>query len=316
MIPIFESILPIFLIVLLGVVLRRTPFIDQSVWPGLETLGYYLFFPFLLFLTLAKADYSGIELGTVAAVSLLAVAVMTVLLIALHPLARASGMSDASYTTLFQTSSRWNGFVALAIAEKLTGDSGMVLVALVLALIVIPLNFINVIMLVWYGTGGRSMATLVKRIAGNPLILGCVAGIAVNALSIDIYPPLEYSVDLIARASLGLGMLLVGAGLKLTDALRPGPAVLTPVALKLIVFPIIMVGLAAGFGLGGETVLILGLCAAVPTAMNGYLLARQMGGDAPLYAAVTTVQTAASFLTIPAVMWGAGLVAAAQAAGG
>ncbi len=62
-IPIFESILPIFLIVLLGVVLRRTPFIDQSVWPGLETLGYYLFFPFLLFLTLAKADYSGIELG-------------------------------------------------------------------------------------------------------------------------------------------------------------------------------------------------------------------------------------------------------------
>jgi malonate transporter len=33
---------------------------------------------------------------------------------------------------------------------------------------------------------------------------------------------------------------------------------------------------------------ILALCAAVPTAMNGYLLARQMGGDAPLYAAVAT----------------------------
>jgi malonate transporter len=49
--------------------------------------------------------------------------------------------------------------------------------------------------------------------------------------------------------------------------------------------------------------------------MNGYLLARQMGGDAPLYAAVATVQTVASFLTIPAVMWAAGLVAA-QLAGG
>ena len=73
MIPIFESILPIFLIVLLGIVLRRTPFIDQSVWPGLETLGYYLFFPALLFLTLAKADFSGLELGTVALVSFTAV---------------------------------------------------------------------------------------------------------------------------------------------------------------------------------------------------------------------------------------------------
>jgi hypothetical protein len=62
--------------------------------------------------------------------------------------------------------------------------------------------------------------------------------------------------------------------------------------------------------------MVLALCAAVPTAMNGYILARQMGGDAPLYAAVTTVQTVASFLTIPLVMWAAGLATAAQVAGG
>lgn len=316
MIPIFESILPIFLIVLLGVALRRAPFIDQSVWPGLETIGYYLLFPSLLFLTLATADFSGLELGTVALVALLAMIVMTVLLVVIHPLARTRGMSNASYTSLFQTSSRWNAFIALAIAEKLTGATGLALVALVMAVLVIPLNLINVTMLVWYGTGARSVVTLAKRIVGNPLILGCAAGIAVNALPFDLYPPVEQAVDLIARSSLGLGLVMVGAGLKLNDALRPGPAVLTPVALKLIVFPAIMVGLALGFGLSGETVLILALCASVPTAMNGYLLARQMGGDAPLYAAVTTVQTVASFLTIPAVMWAAGLVAGAQAAGG
>lgn len=309
MIPIFESILPIFLIVLLGAALKRTPFIDQSVWPGLETLGYYLFFPALLFLTLAKADFSGIELGTVALVSLGAVAVMTLLLIALYPLARARGMSDSSYSSLFQTSSRWNAFIALAIAEKLSGPSGLALVALVMAVIIIPLNLINVIMLVWYGTGARSFTTLAKRVAGNPLILGCVAGIIVNALPFGIYPPLAQAIDLIARSSLGLGLLMVGAGLKLNDALRPGPAVLSPVMLKLIVFPVIMVALALVFGLSGEPLMILALCASVPTAMNGYLLARQMGGDAPLYAAVTTVQTMASFITIPAVMWAAGLLA-------
>ncbi len=316
MIPIFESILPIFLIVLLGVILRRARFIDQSVWPGLETLGYYLFFPALLFLTLAKADFAGLELGTVSLVSLLAVGVMTVLLIVIHPIASARGMSDASYTSLFQTSSRWNAFIALAIAEKISGPTGLALVALVMAVIIIPLNLVNVTMLIWYGTGARSMRTLAKRIIGNPLILGCMAGLVVNALPFGLYEPLAESVDLIARASLGLGLLMVGAGLKITDALRPGPAVLTPVALKLLVFPIIMVALAVGFGLSGETVMILALCAAVPTAMNGYLLARQMGGDAPLYAAITTVQTVASFLTIPAVMWAAGLVVSVQAAGG
>lgn len=316
MIPIFESILPIFLIVLLGAVLKRLPFIDQSVWPGLETLGYYLLFPALLFLTLATADFSGIELGTVALVSLIAVAVMTLLLIALHPLARARGMSDSRYTSLFQTSSRWNAFIALAIAEKLSGPSGLALVALVIAVIVIPLNLINVIMLVWYGTGARSMAALAKRIAGNPLILGCIAGIIINALPFGIYPPVAQAVDLISRTALGLGLLMVGAGLKLNDVLRPGPAVLSPVMLKLIVFPIIMVGLAWAFGLTGEPLMILALCASVPTAMNGYLLARQMGGDAPLYAAVTTMQTVASFVTIPMVMWAVGLLSASQVAGG
>ncbi|MCY0146534.1 AEC family transporter [Hoeflea sp. G2-23] len=309
MIPIFESILPIFLIVLLGVALKRTPFIDQSVWPGLETLGYYVLFPALLFLTLAQADYSSFELGTMAMVSLIAVMVMIALLLAIYPLARAHGISDASYSSVFQTSSRWNGFIALAIAEKLAGVEGLALVALVMAVIVIPLNLINVAMLVWFGTGARSFGSLARRIIGNPLILGCLGGILFGALPFGIYPPMEQAIDLVARSALGLGLVMIGAGLTVTDALRPTPALIMPVVLKLLVFPVIMIGLALGFGLGGETLIILALCAAVPTAMNGFVLARQMGGDASLYAAVAMLQTIASFLTIPAVLWAAGQLA-------
>ncbi|WP_412048694.1 AEC family transporter [Hoeflea sp. Naph1] len=309
MIPIFESILPIFLIVLLGVALKRAPFIDQSVWPGLETLGYYVLFPALLFLTLAQADYSSFELGTVAMVSLIAVMVMIALLLAVYPLARAQGISDASYSSVFQTSSRWNGFIALAIAEKLAGVEGLALVALVMAVIVIPLNLINVAMMVWFGTGTRSFGSLARRIIGNPLILGCLGGILVGALPFGIYPPMEQAIDLVARSALGLGLVMIGAGLMVTDALRPTPALILPVVLKLLVFPVIMIGLALGFGLGGETLIILALCAAVPTAMNGFVLARQMGGDAPLYAAVAMLQTIASFLTIPAVLWVVGQLA-------
>lgn len=310
MIPIFESILPIFLIVLLGAALRRAPFIDQSVWPGLETIGYYVLFPALLFLTLARADFAGLELGTVAIVSLIAVGAMSALLLALYPIVRRRGMSNAAFSSVFQTSSRWNAFIALAIAEKISGPEGLALVALVMAVIIIPLNLINVAVLVWYGSGARSAASMARKIAGNPLILGCVGGIAINALPFGIYQPLEQAVDLIARSSLGLGLVMVGAGLKINDALRPGPAVILPTFLKLVAFPAIMTGLALAFGLSGEPVVILALCASVPTAMNGYLLARQMGGDAPLYAAVATLQTAASFLTIPAVLWAAGQLAA------
>lgn len=302
MLPIFESILPIFLLVLLGVGLKRAPLLDPGLWPGLETLGYYVLFPALLFLTLAKADFAGLELGTIGLVSLIAVGVMAALLLALYPLVRLRGMSDASYTSVFQTASRWNAFIALAIAERIAGPQGLALVALVMAVIIIPLNLSNVAIMVWFGSGKRSFGSFIRRLAGNPLILGCVAGLIINALPFDLYPPLEQTVDLISRSALGLGLLMVGAALKISDALRPGPAVLLATGLKLIVFPVMMVGIALLAGLQGETLIILSLCAAVPTAMNGYLLARQMGGDAPLYAAVATLQTAISFITIPAVL--------------
>jgi predicted permease len=42
--------------------------------------------------------------------------------------------------------------------------------------------------------------------------------------------------------------------------------------------------------------------AAVPTATSAYILARQMGGDAELMAAIITAQTLLSMLTLPVVL--------------
>ena len=77
---------------------------------------------------------------------------------------------------------------------------------------------------------------------------------------------------------------------------------LLPVGIKLVVFPVLVIGLGLLAGLDRVTIGLLALCASVPTAMNGYLLAKSMGGDAPFYAAVATLQTAASFVTIPLVL--------------
>jgi malonate transporter len=73
--------------------------------------------------------------------------------------------------------------------------------------------------------------------------------------------------------------------------------------------PVFMVGTACALGIRGDSLMVIALGASVPTAMNGYLLAKQMGGDAPLYAAVATVQTVVSFFTIPLVLTVTGYVA-------
>ena len=311
MLAIFESILPIFLLVVLGVLLKRWRLIDRDMWSGLEQLGFFVLFPCLLFTTLAKAEFSGIAAGSVALGSIGSVTLIAMLLALSWPFFRAAHVSGASFTSVFQTSTRWNAFIALAIGEKLYGPDSLALVALVATLIIIPLNFYNIAILVWFGGGTRSLKTFAQKIITNPMIVGSVLGVAVNLLAIPIYAPLMQATELVADTSLSLGLIMVGAGLKLADALKPRPLALLPVALKLLFMPLVMTVAAYALGMRGEPLLTIAMGASVPTAMNGYVLAKQMGGDAPLYAAVATLQTIASFFTIPVV-----LAATAYLAGG
>lgn len=302
MLIILESILPIFLLVLLGVGLKRSPLIPESFWAGLEVFGYYVLFPALLFYTLAKTDFSQIQSAGVSLVSLLSVLAISAVTLALWPMLKAGGMQGPAFTSVFQTATRWNGFMALAMAEKLTGPIGLSVIAVVMATIIIPINLMNVGVMIWFAGNGRDIKTFVKRIISNPIILGAAFGVAVNLAGVPIYDPLMVTVDLVARTSLPLGLITVGAGLQIADALNPKPSVFLSAGLKLILFPLISVGFSLMFGLTGETLAMVTLAAAVPTAMNGYLLAKQMGGDADLYAAAATVQTVLAFVTVPIIL--------------
>lgn len=307
---IFESIFPVFLLVLLGVFLKRTPLIDGSLWHGLEQLGFYVLFPCLLFSTLATADFTGIRADMTGFAAIGSITLMSASLLALWPLLKARSVSASSFTSVFQTATRWNGFMALAIAHKLYGPLGLSLTALLMTLIILPVNLYNVAVLVWFNDGPRGMRVFALKIISNPLIIASVSGIFVNTLGVPIYGPLLDAITMLASASLSLGLVMVGAGLKVADALRPSPVAMLAVVLKLIVMPLFMVGFSYLLGIRGDSLLVIALGASVPTAMNGYLLAKQMGGDAPLYAAVATMQTAVSFFSIPLVLTVTGYIAA------
>lgn len=85
----------------------------------------------------------------------------------------------------------------------------------------------------------------------HPLIISSALGILFNLTGIELYEPVMTAVDMLASASLGLGLILVGAGLKIADALNPSIPVLFAVVLKLIVMPVFMVGSSALLGIRG-----------------------------------------------------------------
>jgi predicted permease len=109
-------------------------------------------------------------------------------------------------------------------------------------------------------------------------------------------------VDALGRSSLALGLLIVGAGLRIGEVLRPSGVALVTCALKLVLMPAIGIAFAFAFRLTGANLLVAVCCMAVPAASNSYLLARQLGGDAPLMAQILTFQTVAAAITMPVVI--------------
>ena len=86
---------------------------------------------------------------------------------------------------------------------------------------------------------------------------------------------------------------------------RPAGAAWLAVGLKLVVMPLVAIGLAGTFGVSGVPLAVVACCSAVPSASNGYILARQMGGDAPLLAQILVMQTVLAAVSMPLFIGGA-----------
>jgi malonate transporter len=306
----FEVLLPIFLLIALGFGMRKSGLIPADQWRGIELAAFWVFFPALVGDTLLQADLKSLPLtGITLTMFLTAITMAAIVLGIRHPLMRSFAIDGPAFTSIFQCSTRWNGFVALPIVGKLYGQPGIAIVAVGMAVLVPLINVMNITVLATYASATRPPARQIAlTVLKNPFIWGTALGLSVNLSGIPVYEPLLKTLNMLGNVALGLGLVMVGAGLREDAALQPSPAMWAGTLIRLFITPLVMGGFALFFGLSGTALVTVIICAAVPTAMNGYVFARQMGGDAPLYAATVTVQTALSFVTIPAFIWLAGMV--------
>jgi predicted permease len=226
---------------------------------------------------------------------------MSAICLTIRPLLAAFlGTDGAAFTSVFQGATRWQTSVALAVAATLFGDAGLALGAVGVVAMTPLLNVMNVWVLARYATpdapGWRRVAL---AIAKNPFILGCAVGLLINVTRIPIPQPAYDAATALGRVGLFLGVLTVGAGLRL-GALAPLRTVTwVTAALKLVVMPATAIGLGAALGMRGTNLAVIACCASVPSTSSAYVLARQMGGDAPLMAEIITVQTLLAVVTMP-----------------
>ena len=184
-----QSLVPVFILILLGYGVRKRGFIDDAFWAPAEKITYYVFFPALLIVSGARADLNGANVGPM--VRALFSATLATALLALAMKSRL-GLSDSAFTSFFQGSFRPNTYVGVAVAYLLWGDDGLGLIALCILAVVPLANLLAVMVMVRYGEaheGARTPSRAALEVARNPLVLGCLVGFGLNASGL-VLPPL------------------------------------------------------------------------------------------------------------------------------
>ncbi|WP_213286449.1 AEC family transporter [Bradyrhizobium sp. sGM-13] len=297
---VISALLPVFLLIVLGFILKRSLMRLDTQWHGLERLTYYVLFPTLLIQTLVKADLSSVPVAGVGGALMLSALVMSLLCLALRPLFSRWNIDGPAFTSIFQGATRWQTFVALAISSNLFGHTGLALASVAMVAIIPLVNVFSVSVLAHYATPEKqSLRATVMTVLTNPLIWACAIGLAVNVTHLPLPQVWHDVAEALGRSSLGIGLLVTGAGLQLAGMFRPSLAASIAVFLKLILMPVLGVALALWFGISGSSLVIVAVCSAVPTSSSAYVLARQMGGDAPLLAQIITLQTILAAITMP-----------------
>lgn len=296
---IIASLGPVFVLLMGGYLLKRTGFPGDSFWPSAERFIYFICFPALLLTRLAEARFEGqLALDLVWVILMLLVAGALLLLL----LQKLNGFTGPVFTSVFQGGIRFNTYIALAIAAGILPGQGVVYAAIIASVMIPLINVFCVLVFATYQDNRPSPARVLLNIVQNPLILSCILGLILNLSGVVLPDIVGEVLSLLAEIALPLGLLAVGAALQIKTLKSTGLPLLTALLFRLLVMPMLAIASASAMQLPLEATQILLVFAAVPSATASYILARQLGGDAPLMAAILSGQTLVAMLSLPLVL--------------
>jgi malonate transporter and related proteins len=290
-----QLLFPDFSLIACGWLLCRYTALDRRVWDQVELLVYYFLFPVLLFHSIVRSPIDfGATSNLLAAGLGVGIAGIALSYALPHLPWLGRHIDRREHAGSAQIAFRFNSFICLAMAERLAGAQGLLLIAVLIGVCVPMMN----VAAVW-PMARHAQTGFVRQLLRNPLIIATASGLVVNLLGITVPGWMEPSLARIGAASLALGLLAAGAGMQFAMLAQGKVLAAALLCIRHVILPLIGWGLGRALRLEPAQSAVLMAFAAVPTASSAYVLAARMGYNGPYVAGLVTLSTILGVLSLP-----------------
>jgi len=294
----FNAVIPLFLIMLLGLIVRRLKIVDASATRQMNSLVFKVALPVMLFNSVYGSDYSQmLDRKFIVFLILSVVAFFFICWLLALKLIKDNKKKGAFIQGCFRGN---YAILGIALSAEVLGSTPAI--AITGVVIIVPLfNILSVTILTIYGEqkkgSGNVILSIIKSIVTNPLIISIFAGIILTLLGIEIIPLLKTPINMVSSLATPFALLVIGASLDFAQIKERLKYTIVASTLKLIVMPAIFVPLAMWIGISTEGIVVLFVLYAAPTAIASYVMAAHMGTDEHLASNIVLFTSLVSILT-------------------
>ncbi len=290
-----QLLFPDFSLIICGYLVCRYTALNRTVWEQVETLVYYFLFPVLLFHSIVKSPLDLVAASSLISAGLLmGVAGIAMAYSLPHLPWLGAHIDKRTHAASAQVAFRFNSFIGLALAERLAGGEGLLMISVLIGVCVPLFNTAAVWPMARHAKSG-----FLRELVRNPLIIATATGLAANLLGFRMPVWLDPAVTRIGSASLALGLMAAGAGMQFGHLSQAKTLAVAVLSIRHLILPIVALGLSRLFNLTIPQTTILLAFSALPTASSAYVLAARMGYNGGYVAGLVTLSTMLGVLSLP-----------------
>lgn len=294
----FNAIAPIFILMFLGYLLKRLKVADKKGFDTINKLVFKIFLPVLLFYNVYKTD-----IGNIFDARLIGFVVIGVVLTFLvgYFVVIACTKDNAKRGVMLQGFFRSNfAILGIPLVGYICGEGSGGLASMMVAVVIPVFNILAVIALERFrGTQSKlNFLRLLKGIITNPLIIGCLAGLAFFLTGIKLPGIVEKSVKDISSVATPLAIIVLGSEFEFSAVKGCLKEIVISVFTRLVLLPLVMLTAAVKLGFSGEALACILVIFAAPVAVSSFAMAQQMDGDEQLAAQLVVISSALCLITL------------------